>query len=217
MLDERVKELHARDVGSAFGLEQLLGAARAVKEGYRRRRERAERELEMEQQRQAEERLRVRQRRKRRRVMRARGARRVVTGGARGKRKRKGLGRDHGEGMTQTKIGEDRRAAVQVDSGTDPESDGSDDEGKCRPKLDTDIEEQHARAFADMQVRAGRARAAAVSQDRARRERLRGRGRLHKRKRAGCMCDGGGGVRRQWAGSERGEVGAVARGRAALT
>ena len=117
---------------------------------------------EMEQQRMAEERLRVRQRRKRRRVMRARVSRGATVRGVGEKRKRKGLGRDHGEGMTQTKIGDAKRATVQVDSDTDPESDGSDSEGKCQPRLNDGIAAQHARDLADMQVRAGRARARLV-------------------------------------------------------
>ena len=82
---------------------------------------------------------------------------------------RKGLGRDHGEGMTQTKIGDPKGATVQVDSDTDPESDGSDSEGKCQPRLNDGIAAQHARDLADMQVRAGRARAQAARRDQERR------------------------------------------------
>ena len=185
LLNAKVSELHARDEGAAMTLEQLLGAARAVKEGYRRRRERAEREVELERQRQKEERLRVRQRRKRRRVMRGREARRsAVSGGKR--RQRKGLGRDHGDAMVQPTIGEALRGEVstevQVNSDTDPESEGSSDEGKCRPRLDESIAARHAVDVADMQERAGRARAAAARRDQVRRGKARRGGRLRQRK-----------------------------------
>ena len=181
LLNAKVSELHARDAGAVMTLEQLLGAARAVKEGYRRRRERAEREVEMEQQQQSEERLRVRQRRKRRRVMRGRASKRSLVSSS-GRRKRKGLGRDHGDTMAQPTIGATMRGevntAAQVNSDTDPESEGSGDEGKCRPRFDANIATQHAVAIASMQERAGRARAAVAKRDQERRGKARRGGRL---------------------------------------
>ena len=159
-LEERVRELHARDPEPAQTLDQLLESARAVKEGYRRRRERLEREVELQAQREAEERLRVRQRRKRRRTVRAREAKAVVGvagsgNGSKCKRKRKGLGRDHGESMTQAGIADMLRGRVctagAVNSDTDPDSEGSEDEDRCRPRLRPGLRERHQREIEAMQ------------------------------------------------------------------
>ena len=148
-----VETLHARDSGTAYTLEQLREAPRAEQERYRRRRERAEQQERDRQRSEAEERLRVRARRKRRREARTREAK-AVTGHGIGKRKSasegrrkrremgvrkraKGLGADHGEGMTQlgvvASLAGAARRAVRVSSDTDPDSDGSDVEGRARP------------------------------------------------------------------------------------
>ena len=200
-LEERVRELHARDPEPAQTLDQLLESARAVKEGYRRRRERMEREVELQAQREAEERLRVRQRRKRRRTVRAREAKAVVGvagsgNGSKCKRKRKGLGRDHGESMTQAGIADMLRGRVctagAVNSDTDPDSEGSEDEDRCRPRLRPGLRERHQREIEAMQGRLGRARAAAARQGR---ERRNGRRRLQKRRKREGGARGGGRVR----------------------
>ena len=54
------------------------------------------------------------------------------------KRARKGLGADHGRGMTQLCVvealaGEAAARAIQVASDTDPDSEGSDTEGRVQP------------------------------------------------------------------------------------
>ena len=129
----------------------------------------------------------MRQRRKRRRTVRAREAKAVVGvagsgNGSKCKRKRKGLGRDHGESMTQAGIADMLRGRVctagAVNSDTDPDSEGSEDEDRCRPRLRPGLRERHQREIEAMQGRVGRARAAAARQGR---ERRNGRRRLQKR------------------------------------
>ena len=226
-----VEALHARDDGSAYTLDQLRAAPRGEQERYRRRRERVERQ-EMERQRsEAEERLRVRARRKRRREARIRGGKRrreakAVTGHGIGKRKSasegrrkrremgarkraKGLGADHGEGMTQLGVAASlagaARRAVHVPSDTDPDSDGSDSEGRVQPvvrggggldaqhgaAIEAMEREQRRRQAAEQERRAvGRARREAVRRDQERRARGRAGARRWRR-------GGGGGRRRE--------------------
>ena len=172
-----VETLHARDSGTAYTLEQLREAPRAEQERYRRRRERAEQQERDRQRSEAEERLRVRARRKRRREARIR-ERRAVTGHGVGKRKRasegkrkrremgvrkraKGLGADHGEGMTQlgvvASLAGAARRAVRVSCDTDPDSDGSDVEGRARPVVrgGGGLDAQHGAAIAAMERERG--------------------------------------------------------------
>ena len=109
---------------------------------------------------------------------------------------RKGLGRDHGESMTQAGIADMLRGRVctagAVNSDTDPDSEGSEDEDRCRPRLRPGLREWHQREIEAMQGRVGRARAAAARQGR---ERRTGRRRLQKRRKREGGARGGGRVR----------------------
>ena len=78
----------------------------------------------------------------------------------------KGLGADHGEGMTQLGVAASlagaARRAVHVSSDTDPDSDGSDTEGRARPVVrgGGGLDAQHGAAIEAMEREQRRRKAA---------------------------------------------------------